>query len=106
MNDLSKLLDFVRFTHQIRNVRRAIILEDDIHENDMEHQYQTALVAWFIIENDNLPLDKFKCVGLAMVHDIAEIYAGDIIFFASKKDHEAQDKREQEAVKKLQKQWP
>ena len=107
MKDLNKLLDFVRFTHEIRNVQRAILLEsNDRHENDEEHMYQTALVAWFLIENDKLPLDPYRCVGLAMVHDIAEAYAGDTIAFASAKDLKAQKAREEKAIARLQKEFP
>ncbi len=104
--DLKKLLDFVKFTHEIRNVRRAIILDGENRENDAEHGYQLALVAWFLIENDGLNLDKYRCVGMAMVHDIAEAYAGDTIAFASKKDLATQRQKEEEAIAKLRENWP
>lgn len=103
---LGALVDFVKFTHEIRNIRRAIILEEGVHENDTEHQYQTALVAWFIIETDNLKLDKFKCVGLAMLHDTAEARAGDITVYGSAEEKTAQKKREKEAVENFKKEWP
>lgn len=104
--DLDQLLEFVRFTHRIRSVRRAIIFEDNVHENDMEHQYQLALAAWFLIENDKLLLDKFRCVAMALVHDMVEVYAGDVIAFASKKELQAKAKNEEAALKQLRKDWP
>lgn len=101
------MLDFVRFTHEIRNVQRAILLETvNRHENDAEHSYQLALVTWFLIENDGLQLDKFRCVAMALVHDVAEAYAGDTIAFASDQDLAAQKKREAAAAIKLREQWP
>jgi putative hydrolase of HD superfamily len=106
-NDLNKLLDFVKFTHEIRNVQRAILLENyDRHENDAEHGYQLALVTWFLLDKHRLKLDKYRCVGMAMVHDIAEAYAGDTTAFASAKQRSAQEKREKEAIVRLQKEWP
>jgi len=106
-NDLNKLLDFVRFTHEIRNVQRAVLLETkERHENDAEHGYQLALVTWFLLDKHKLKLDKYRCVGMAMVHDIAEAYAGDTTAFASAKERAAHEKREKEAIVRLQKEWP
>lgn len=106
-NGLDKLLKFVKFTNQIRIVERAILLESyNRHENDAEHGYQLALVTWFLIENDGLQLDKFRCVAMALVHDVAEAYAGDTIAFASEKDLAAQKQKEKEAIAKLREDWP
>src|SRR6266404_5640824 len=92
---LGELLDFVRFTNEIRNIQRAILLENyDRHENDAEHLYQLALVAWFLIENDGLQLDKLRCVGMALVHDATEVYSGDTNAHASDEERAAHEKRE------------
>jgi putative hydrolase of HD superfamily len=106
MKDLNKLIDFVRFTHEIRKVQRAIILDGKKIENDAEHSYQLALLAWFIIEQDNLKLDKYKCVAMALVHDVVEAYTGDVIAFASKEELVLKAKNEKEALGQLQIDWP
>jgi putative hydrolase of HD superfamily len=106
MSSLDQLIDFVKFTHEIRNVRRAMIFEDARHENDAEHGYQLALVAWFLVDNDNLNLNKYKAIGLAIVHDIAEAYAGDTTAFANAKDRAEQARREKRAIEKLKESWP
>jgi 5'-deoxynucleotidase YfbR-like HD superfamily hydrolase len=87
--DLDALIDFINFTHEIRRIRREIILEDDYHENDAEHQFQMALVALFIIDANRLKLDRYRCMTLALVHDIIEVYSGDLIVFAPQKDIDA-----------------
>lgn len=105
--DLNKLLDFVRFTHQIRNVERAILLENNNrNENDSEHLYQLALTAWFLIENDGLKLDKFRVVGMALAQDITEVYGGDTNAHASAAERAAHERREKLAVQQLKKDWP
>jgi putative hydrolases of HD superfamily len=104
--DLDALIDFINFTHEIRRIRREIILEDDYHENDAEHQFQMALVALFIIDANRLKLDRYRCMTLALVHDIIEVYSGDLIVFAPQKDIDAKLLREAEAVKQLQANWP
>lgn len=96
----------MKFTHEIRNVRRAMIFEDDLHENDAEHGYQLALVAWFLIDKDKLSLDKYRCACMAMVHDVIEVYSGDTIAFAAENVIAVQATKEKEAVDKLKEQWP
>lgn len=104
--DLNKLLDFLKFSHEIRHIERTIHFEDDRQENDMEHSYQLALTTWFLIENDKLPLDKFRCVGMALLHDIVEVYAGDVSAHLPEYQDPKRAKDEKLAALKLQKRWP
>jgi putative hydrolase of HD superfamily len=107
MNDLKVLIEFIKLTHEIRNVRRAVLLETDVRkENDSEHMYQLALTAWFLIEKDKLKLDKQRVIGLALVHDIVEIYAGDIPTYAPEHSHPDRAINERLAAARLQKEWP
>jgi putative hydrolase of HD superfamily len=106
MSGISELLDFVTFTHQIRNIKRAILLEAGVYENDSEHMYQLALTAWFLIEKDNLKLDKYRCVAMALVQDITEVYAGDTNAHASAEERLAHETRSKAAAKELKKAWP
>lgn len=104
---LDDLLDFVRFTHEVRSIKRKILFEDyERFENDEEHMYQLALTAWFLIENDKLKLDKFKCIGMALAHDITEVYSGDTPTHAPPEERAAHEKREKRASGQLKQQWP
>src|SRR4051812_6610548 len=105
--DLGNLINFIKLTHEIRNVRRAIIFENDrVRENDSEHMYQLALLAWFLIEKDKLKLDKNKVIGMAMVHDIVEVYTGDIPTYAVEHSSPAKSINERLAAGRLKKQLP
>jgi putative hydrolases of HD superfamily len=104
--NLNELIDFIIFTHEVRKIERAVVLEDDHQENDAEHQHQMALTALFIIDANNLNLDKFKCMALGAVHDLIEVFAGDLIVFAPKKDIAAKELLEKEAVEQLKTRWP
>ena len=107
MNKLNTLIEFIKFTHEIRNIEREMLFErGDRHENDVEHGYQLALAAWFLIENDAISLDKYRCVGMALVHDIVEVYAGDTFAFAPPEELAAKEAKEKEAAAKLKEQWP
>lgn len=104
--DINNLIDFIKFTHQIRNVERAIILEEGSRENDAEHGYQLAMVAWYIIDKENLKLDKFKAACIAMAHDIVEVYAGDVLAFAPTEKLDEAKQKEAAAVQKIKQNWP
>jgi putative hydrolase of HD superfamily len=106
MAKLPVLLDFVQLTHEIRRIKRAIELENGVFENDAEHQYQLAMACWFLIEHEGLELDKFKVIAMAMVHDIVEVYAGDVITFAPNDQKANQIVNEKKARKSLKNQWP
>jgi putative hydrolase of HD superfamily len=98
---LNSLIDFIDFTHQFREVLRiARIPNDKRWENDSEHSYQLAMVAWFLIEQDKLKLNKELCLMYALAHDLVEIYAGDTYAF-SKQDPSIKHKKEKEALKKI-----
>ena len=107
MPDIGQLIAFVNFTHKIREVERAVLLGSlTRHENDAEHCYQLALVAWYLLETHQLNLDKNKVVGLAMVHDVAEAYAGDMTAFAPPEQRALHAERQKQAAETLQAEWP
>lgn len=103
---LDGLIDFINFTHEFREVIRyeGTKLGKKV-ENDAEHSYQLAMVAWFLIEQDKLKLNKEKCFMYALAHDLVEIYAGDTFAF-DKKHNLSKQKREKEALKKIEKRFP
>jgi len=103
--DLDRLLAFTSFTHDIRNVKRTMWVKDDEqYENDSEHSFQLALIALYLIEHDHLTLDPYKTIGIALVHDILEVYAGDT--FAYGEDVATQPERERQAIVLLKQRWP
>lgn len=105
--DLDRLIDFVNFTHALRKVERSIEVHGSRRrENDQEHSYQLALVAWFLAEHDHLELDNARIVGLALVHDLIEVHAGDTYAYANKKVIQSQPERERLAVAQLKQDWP
>src|ERR1035437_6388752 len=98
-----QLLDFVKFTHEFQEVVRVARPPfRDRFENDAEHSYQLAMVAWFLIEQDKLKLNKELCSMYALAHDLVEVYAGDTYFLDA--NHAlSKVKREKEALQKIKK---
>ena len=103
---LKNLIDFVKFNHEFREVIRiARAPNADHYENDAEHSYQLAMVAWYLIETDKLKLNKELCLMYALAHDLVEVYAGDTYFLDNQKAG-SKHKREKEAVLKIKKRFP
>jgi putative hydrolase of HD superfamily len=100
-----QLLDFVKFTHEFQEVIRVARPPfRERFENDAEHSYQLAMVAWFLIEQDKLKLDKELCFMYALAHDLVEVYAGDTYFLDT--NHAlSKQKREKEALQKIKKRF-
>lgn len=95
--DVRKVIDFCELILQFRDVERRITLpESQQRENDVEHSYMLAMVAWYVASTyPNLGLDIGKVIKYALAHDIVETYAGDTYIFDAK---QAADKLEREVV--------
>jgi putative hydrolase of HD superfamily len=101
-----QLIDFVNFTHEFREVVRvARSPYGKRFENDTEHSYQLAMVAWFLVEQDKLNLNKELCLMYAMTHDLVEVYAGDTFCF-DKNRVSSQHQREIQALIQIKKRFP
>jgi putative hydrolase of HD superfamily len=107
MARLPSLLDFVKFTHAFRSVERILHYpHSDRVENDTEHSFQLALVAWYILDTEKLSLDKNLIIKYALVHDLVEAYAGDVFFYRDATQNEAKKAREKVALERIKKEFP
>ena len=107
-NLLEEILDFMRLTHQFQNIERVIDIPNrETRENDAEHSYQLAMIAWYMVTKHKLPLDLTLVLKYALIHDLVEVHAGDEFDFSNNKDKLKKKKeREEIARKKLMKEFP
>lgn len=106
-SNLDGLLSITALTHSFQQVRRLCYATgEDRFENDAEHSFQLAFIAWYIIEKEGLSLNKEKIFSYAICHDIAEVYAGDTSFYRTTKEDQQKTELEKEAVKKLEETFP
>lgn len=104
--EFKQLIDFINFTHEFREVVRvARSPYGQRFENDTEHSYQIAMVAWFLIDQDKLNFNKELCFMYALAHDLVEVYAGDTYIF-DKNRVTSQHQREKKALLKIKKRFP
>lgn len=104
------LKDIIRFNNLLldfQKVERVLYVPGtDRKENDFEHSYQLTMLAWYILEHGNFSLDTHLVIKYALIHDLVEVYAGDVPFHASKEERLEKVEREKKAATKLSKQFP
>lgn len=105
---LSQLLDFVKITNDLQKIERIVLIKGiNRWENDVEHSYQLAMIAWYIAETDKLKMNLNKLLQYSLVHDFVEVYAGDTYAYKKGKNVKAEkEKREHAAALKLKKVLP
>lgn len=80
---LNRLLIFAKLIGELQAVERVIrVRGSDRWENDVEHSYSLAMLAWYILDTENLPLDRDRVFRYALAHDLVEVYAGDTYIYS------------------------
>ena len=75
--NLSKILNFIHETEALKDVHRSGKTSGGSQESTAEHSWRLALFALMML--DHFPgLDREKVLALCLVHDLGEIYEGDI----------------------------
>lgn len=92
MTQLTGILKFVELTHKFEQIKRKIYATgENRQENNAEHSYQTAMVAWYLFSTQSLKLNFELVIKYALLHDLVEVYAGDPHFF----DHKAREQKKE-----------
>lgn len=103
MEKLKQQTKFLIEIDKIKGILRQSIVLGDLNrrENDAEHSWHMALCAMTLKEYFILgEVDMEKTFKLILIHDIVEIYAGDVPAF-SNYDKEAKLKAELESAEKI-----
>ncbi len=75
---LQQQLDFILEVDKVKNIFRQTHLSGGgRRENDAEHSWHMALMAYLLREYANESVDIAKVMVMCLIHDIVEIEAGD-----------------------------
>lgn len=78
MNRLEEQVQFIVETDKAKNIFRQTYLADaQRKENDAEHSWHLALMAYLLQEYSHEPVDVPKVMLMVLIHDLVEIDAGD-----------------------------
>ena len=106
-HDFDELIRFIKFGYQFQSVERKVYTPGTKHwENDAEHCFQLALVAWFLAEKHHLDLNYEKLFKYALAHDLVETYAGDTTYYDAPEKRASKQYREHDAKERIAKEFP
>lgn len=102
LEDIQRLIHKIALPFYLINRDMDIQITDTKHrkETDAEHAWSIALVACSVAPLIDGKLDVGKIAQLAIVHDLVEIYAGDVSIWGTEEDLSQRGKREEEALKR------
>ena len=105
---LEELFEYMTMLNAFRRVERVMrVAGTDRMENDQEHSYELAMMAWFLIDSEKIALNRDLVIKYALVHDLAEVYAGDTyVFSKDPAELTSKEHRESEARLRLSKEFP
>jgi len=94
MERLKRQIDFIVEVDKLKSIfRQSLIANTTRFENDAEHSWHLALMAFLLSEYTDEKVDLLKVMKMVLMHDIVEIDAGDTYCY----DEQAKlDKRERE----------
>jgi putative hydrolases of HD superfamily len=105
--DINRVIDLQKLLLQFQVIDRALYVpgQNSRRENDTEHSYNLAMIAWFLVRY--FPeLDRDEVIHLALVHDLVEVHAGDTFPFHNTHHVATKKDREDAALEKLSQEWP
>lgn len=94
MDKLEKQISFIVEIDKLKNIyRQSYISDKSRHEDDAEHSWHLAIMAYLLAEHVEEKVDLLKVIKMVLMHDLVEIDAGDTYCYDEKAK---QDKRERE----------
>lgn len=94
MDDLKQQISFIVEIDKLKTIYRQNYLADKSrHENDAEHSWHLAVMAFLLAGHVDEKIDLLKVMKMVLVHDLVEIDAGDTYCYDEKA---GLDKRERE----------
>ncbi|MEP3296772.1 MAG: HD domain-containing protein [Lentilitoribacter sp.] len=73
-----QLRKFIQDCEQLKKETRHSYLSDGRHESVAEHVWRTSLMALLLRPYIRMEIDHYKLICILVVHDLIEIYAGDV----------------------------
>jgi len=84
MDRLEQQMNFIMEVDKLKTIyRQNYITGGTRKENDAEHSWHLAMMAYLLGEHSNEEIDVLKTIGMLLIHDLVEIDAGDTYAFDS-----------------------
>ena len=94
-------LDFIREIDKVKGIfRQTPLMDKSRKENDAEHSWHLATMAFLLSEYAPEGTDLLKVMKMVLIHDLVEIDAGDTYLFDEAAQHDKEE-REMKAAKRI-----
>ncbi|MBR1591760.1 MAG: HD domain-containing protein [Ruminococcus sp.] len=80
--------------------RQTYVLHEDRKENDAEHSWHLAIMAFLLAEYSNNPIDVTHVMKMVLLHDVVEIDAGDTYCYDTE-GYKSKAEREEKAARRI-----
>lgn len=98
---LKKQIEFMLELDKMKNLyRQTYVLHEDRKENDAEHSWHIAMMAFLLAEYAQPDTDIFKVMKMLIVHDVVEIDAGDTYCY-DYEGYKSKAEREEKASQRI-----
>ena len=98
---LKKQMEFIYEIDKAKNIfRQTYVSRGDRTENDAEHSWHLALMAFVLSEYMGDDIDVLKTMKMVLMHDLVEIYAGDTYCYDAEANLDKEE-REKKAAEKI-----
>lgn len=96
-----KQMDFILEIDKLKDIGRQTYLSNgERKENDAEHSWHLAIMAYLLAEHANDEVDVAKVMLMVLLHDIVEIDAGDTYAY-DVEAHKTKAEREKKAADRI-----
>lgn len=99
---MQHVLQFIHVAEQLKKEMRHSWLSNGRQESVAEHTWRLTLMAMALEPYLKQPLRMEKLLKMLIIHDLVEVYAGDIPAFEKSNRKEQKHANEQRAIERLQ----
>ena len=98
---IKKQLEFIYEIDKAKNIfRQTYVSNCERTENDAEHSWHLAIMAFVLSEYVGDDVDVLKTIKMVLMHDLVEIYAGDTYCYDVEANMDKEE-REKKAAEKI-----
>lgn len=102
MTKAAEIINILTIAEGLKRELRHSWLSDGRRESVAEHTWSMSLLAILLFNEIKVEIDQLKVLKMIIIHDLVEIYAGDMpAFEAAKGKQQEKEELEQEALKNL-----
>ena len=98
---LKKQIEFMLELDKMKNLyRQTYVLHEDRKENDAEHSWHLAILAFLLAEYSNENINVTHVMKMVLLHDVVEIDAGDTYCYDNE-GYKSKAEREEKAAQRI-----